>query len=80
MTDKTLITGFVKPLRWESWQQGISRAESIFGTYHTWEGYWRPPYRIGGLAAENPEAAAEADYEKRVLSLLEIVKVESDHG
>lgn len=74
MADKTLITGFVKPLLWKTWFTDISHAESVFGTYHIREGSWTATGR-SWLAAENPKAAAEADYEARVLSLLEIVKV-----
>ena len=60
----------VKPLEWRPWLLGSSQAKSIFGTYHTWPGYWRAPEAIGGTAADDPEAAAEADYTARVLSAL----------
>jgi hypothetical protein len=59
----------VKPLEWKPWPLGTSQAESVFGTYHTWPGHWRAPDATG-RKADNPEAAAQADYTARSLSAL----------
>lgn len=62
----------VKALVWEPWEHGDFRAESIFGFYHIWGGgLWRAPNHLGGVWSDNPKAAAQADYETRILSALE---------
>ena len=58
----------VKPLVWEPWSGGISQAATFFGVYHTWAGYWRGPGMAAGVAAAEPEAAAQADYAARIMS------------
>jgi hypothetical protein len=60
----------VKPLVWEPWNLGISQAASVFGTYHTWGGYWRAPNMGRGQEADDPEAAAQADFAARILAAL----------
>jgi hypothetical protein len=75
MTDPTLaerVARCVKPLEWEPWALGLSGAASIFGTYHTWAGHWRGPKMQAGQFAANPEAAAQADYQSRILAALDL--------
>jgi hypothetical protein len=72
MTDKTLaerLARCVRKLEWEPWPLGISQSSSAFGTYHTWGGYWRAPNAGRGHEADNPEAAAQADYTARSLAI-----------
>lgn len=80
MSDKTLIIGFVKPLVWEqSWEEAEIIAFSIVGEYRIQCDYWwfGPDMEVPE-AADDPKAAAQADYEARIMSALEIVKVKHD--
>ena len=65
--------GFVRvePLAWEDWIYGDGKAQSIFGVYHVWGDYWRAPGETSaGISADDPKAAAQADYEARIFSAL----------
>lgn len=61
----------VKSLKWEPWDCGLYKANSEFGVYHIWSGYWRAPDFRGGCSAKDPKAGAQADYERRILGALE---------
>jgi len=60
----------VKPLEWTPWEYGRALAESTFGRYAIWDGHYRPPEAYGGIRSDNPEAAAQADYEARICAAL----------
>ena len=62
----------VKPLVWETWEHGAAWSDSIFGRYSLWDGHWRGPNDYGGRASENPKAAAQSDYEARILAAIEV--------
>lgn len=62
----------VKPLEWGPWEHGNAIANSIFGVYCIWDGYWRPPGQQGGTPSPDPQSAAQADYEARILAALEV--------
>ena len=72
MTDRspTPAQVAVKPLEWRIWKHGRFEAESIFGLYQTWSGHFRKPGEVRGNRCEDPEAAAQADYEARIRSAL----------
>jgi len=64
----------VKPLVWQAIGDDVTyRADSILGFWTRWEGHYLAPEMYGGRAAENPEVAAQADYEARILSAIEAV-------
>jgi hypothetical protein len=65
------VTPKVEALVWEPWENGNSISkETILGVYCVWDGYYRPPNHFGGIRAKDPKAAAQADYEARILSAL----------
>ncbi|MGN7867739.1 hypothetical protein [Paracoccus sp. 22332] len=68
MTTNTPAQVAVKPLEWRIWKHGRFEAESIFGLYQTWSGHFRKPGEVRGNRCEDPEAAAQADYEARIRS------------
>lgn len=63
----------VKALEWGSWAHGNAIAECIFGVYCIWDGHYRPPGQQGGIPSADPKAAAQADFEARILAALEPV-------
>jgi hypothetical protein len=61
----------VKPLVWELREDGATyHAQSIVGRWAYWEGHYLPPEGHGGIKADDPAAAAQADYERRIISAL----------
>lgn len=60
----------VRPLEWKPWEMGDAQADSAFGTYHVWDGFYRRPFGVGGIAASDPKAAAQADYSTRIIAAL----------
>ena len=76
----------VKPLEWHNFDAWTHWAEGACGTYHVEErnGYWQVELRVGGLVhgvtatddttpadLDAAKAAAQADYEARILAALE---------
>lgn len=65
----------IKPLEWNSPDQCSWYADSVIGTYTVWNGYFRPPNAKAGTPAgssiDDAKAAAQADYEQRILSAFE---------
>jgi hypothetical protein len=60
----------IRPLEWREWSSGRFQADCIFGTYHTWRGHFRRPGELAGTPANDPEDAAQADFEARIRSAL----------
>ena len=76
----------VKPLVWHNFDAWTHWAEAVCGTYHVEErnGWWQAELRVGGLVhfvtktddtlqaeLEAAKAAAQADYEARILAAIE---------
>lgn len=61
----------VKALIWELREDGATyHAQSIVGRWAYWEGHYLPPEGHGGIKADDPAGAAQADYERRIRSAL----------
>lgn len=61
----------VKGLEWVQMDDGETyHAQSILGRWARWCGHYLPPDGYGGIACSDPIAAAQADYEARILSAL----------
>jgi len=76
----------IKRLEWHNFDAWTHWAEGACGTYHVEErnGYWQVELRVGGLVhgvtetddttpadLDAAEAAAQADYERRILAALD---------
>jgi hypothetical protein len=61
----------LRPMVWQPWEHGIARANSAFGEYYCWPGYFRPPGQQAGIPADDPQAAAEADRSARIAAELD---------
>lgn len=81
-----MISAKIKMLEWHNFDAWTYWAEGACGTYHIEErnGYWQVELRVGGLVhgvtqtddttpadLDAAKAAAQADYESRILSVLE---------
>lgn len=81
-----MISAKIKMLEWHNFDAWTHWAEGACGTYHVEErnGYWQVELRVGGLVhgvtqtddttpadLDAAKAAAQADYEVRILSALE---------
>jgi hypothetical protein len=66
-----MMEPMIKPLVWEPWSFGRHQAKSVFGTYHTWDGHWRPPEGGPGRKVNDPQAAVQADYAARITAALD---------
>jgi hypothetical protein len=63
------VKATVKPLEWVMMYDGSTyHASSILGRWERWDGHYLPPAGYGGIPCEDPVAAAQADYEQRILS------------
>ena len=61
----------VKPLEWSLCDDGETyEATSVLGRYAWWPGYFLSPMLHDRKKAVDPSAAAQADYEARILSAL----------
>ena len=61
----------VRDLEWVQMDDGETyHAQSILGRWARWDGHYLPPDGYGGIACDDPKAAAQADYEARILSAL----------
>lgn len=62
----------IRALEWNQHRTSTWYAESIIGAYGVWEGHYQPPGGYGGITAgstvEEAKAAAQADYERRIVS------------
>lgn len=85
----------VKPLDWHNFDAWTYWAEAVCGTYHVEErnGWWQVELRVGGLAhivavtddtlpanLEAAKAAAQADYEARILAALTPTPVDASQA
>ena len=85
-----MISAKIKMLEWHNFDAWTHWAEGVCGTYHIEErnGYWQVELRVGGLVhgvtqtddttpadLDAAKAAAQADYEARVLAALESAPV-----
>ena len=81
-----MISAKIKMLEWHNFDAWTHWAEGACGTYHVEErnGYWQVELRVGGLVhgvtqtddstpadLDAAKAAAQADYEARILAALE---------
>lgn len=62
----------VKPLVWEEVNPGVFVAESSLGVWSRFDGHYMRPDASGGIASDNPEAAAQADYAARIMSAIDV--------
>ena len=62
----------VKLLVWGEVNPGVFVAESSLGVWSRFDGHYMRPDASGGIASDNPEAAAQADYEARILAALDV--------
>ena len=81
-----MISAKIRMLEWHNFDAWAHWAEGVCGTYHVEErnGYWQVELRVGGLVhgvtqtdgttpahLDAAKAAAQADYEGRILAALE---------
>ena len=84
-----MISAKIKMLEWHNFDAWTHWAEGVCGTYHVEErnGYWQVELRVGGLIhgvtqtddttpadLDAAKAAAQADYEARILAALEKIE------
>lgn len=61
----------VTPLVWAKIARGLFQARTPFGAYHAWENAWQGPNDHYENQDDTPKAAAQADYEARILATIE---------